>query len=143
MLYSPLGGDRKRVQGCYVSPEEIEKVVSFVKGERETRYDDDVLATIDAAVSGQAKPEAAAPEPVEEQDELLPAAVDVVLETGQASTSMLQRRLKLGYSRASRLIDQMERRGYIGAFEGSRPRPLLITQEQWRELRTGAPLSPD
>ena len=143
MLYSPLGGEKKRVQGCYVSPEEIEKVVSFVKGERETRYDDDVLATIDAAVSGQAKPEAAAPEPVEEQDELLPAAVDVVLETGQASTSMLQRRLKLGYSRASRLIDQMERRGYIGGFEGSRPRQLLITKEQWRELRTGVPLSPD
>ena len=143
MLYSPLGGEKKRVQGCYVSPEEIEKVVSFVKGERETRYDDDVLATIDAAVSGQAKPEAAAPEPVEEQDELLPAAVDVVLETGQASTSMLQRRLKLGYSRASRLIDQMERRGYIGGFEGSRPRQLLITEEQWRELRAGAPLSPD
>lgn len=143
MLYSPLGGEKKRVQGCYVSPEEIEKVVSFVKGERETRYDNDVLATIDAAVSGQAKPEAAAPEPVEEQDELLPAAVDVVLETGQASTSMLQRRLKLGYSRASRLIDQMERRGYIGGFEGSRPRQLLITKEQWRELRTGVPLSPD
>ena len=143
MLYSPLGGEKKRVQGCYVSPEEIEKVVSFVKGERETRYDDDVLATIDAAVSGQAKPEAPAPEPIEEQDELLTAAVDVVLETGQASTSMLQRRLKLGYSRASRLIDQMERRGYIGAFEGSRPRPLLITEEQWRELRTGVPLSPD
>ncbi len=143
MLYAPLGGEKKRVQGCYVSPEEIEKVVAFVKGERETRYDDDVLATIDAAVSGQAKPEAAAPEPVEEQDELLPAAVDVVLETGQASTSMLQRRLKLGYSRASRLIDQMERRGYIGAFEGSRPRQLLITKEQWRELRTGVPLSPD
>ena len=143
MLYSPLGGEKKRVQGCYVSPEEIEKVVAFVKGERETRYDDNVLATIDAAVSGQAKPEASAPEPVEEQDELLPAAVDVVLETGQASTSMLQRRLKLGYSRASRLIDQMEHRGYIGAFEGSRPRQLLITKEQWRELRTGVPLSPD
>ena len=143
MLYSPLGGERKRVQGCYVSPEEIEKVVAFVKGERTPQYNDNLHAAMEAAVSGQAKPEAAAPEPVEEQDELLPAAVDVVLETGQASTSMLQRRLKLGYSRASRLIDQMERRGYIGGFEGSRPRQLLITEEQWRELRAGAPLSPD
>ncbi|MBQ7681834.1 MAG: DNA translocase FtsK, partial [Oscillibacter sp.] len=143
MLYAPLGGEKKRVQGCYVSPEEIEKVVAFVKGERETRYDDDVLATIDAAVSGQDKPEKVEPEPVEQQDDLLPAAVDVVLETGQASTSMLQRRLKLGYSRASRLIDQMERRGYVGPFEGSRPRQLLITKEQWQELRTGVPLSQD
>ena len=143
MLYAPLGGEKKRVQGCYISPEEIEKVVAFVKGERETRYDDDVLATIDAAVSGQDKPEKVEPEPVEQQDDLLPAAVDVVLETGQASTSMLQRRLKLGYSRASRLIDQMERRGYVGPFEGSRPRQLLITKEQWQELRTGVPLSQD
>ncbi|MBR4210761.1 MAG: DNA translocase FtsK [Oscillibacter sp.] len=143
MLYAPLGGEKKRVQGCYVSPEEIEKVVAFVKGERETRYDDNVLATIDAAVSGQDKPAKAEPEPVEQQDDLLPAAVDVVLETGQASTSMLQRRLKLGYSRASRLIDQMERRGYVGPFEGSRPRQLLITKEQWQELRAGVPLSRD
>ena len=142
MLYSPLGGEKKRVQGCYVSPEEIEKVVAFVKGERETSYDNDVLATIDAAVSGQdkdnSKERPAAPEPLEEQDELLPAAVDIALETGQASTSMLQRRLKLGYSRASRLIDQMERKGYIGPFEGSRPRQILITKEQWQELRIGA-----
>ena len=143
MLYAPLGGEKKRVQGCYVSPEEIEKVVAFVKGERETRYDDNVLATIDAAVSGQDKPAKVEPEPVEQQDDLLPAAVDVVLETGQASTSMLQRRLKLGYSRASRLIDQMERRGYVGPFEGSRPRQLLITKEQWQELRAGVPLSRD
>ena len=142
MLYSPLGGEKKRVQGCYVSPEEIEKVVAFVKGERETSYDNDVLATIDAAVSGQdkdnSKERPAAPEPLEEQDELLPAAVDIALETGQASTSMLQRRLKLGYSRASRLIDQMERKGYVGPFEGSRPRQILITKEQWQELRIGA-----
>ena len=139
MLYSPLGGEKKRVQGCYVSPEEIEKVVAFVKGERETAYDDNVLATIDAAVFGQeSKEKAAAPEPAEEQDELLPAAVEIALETGQASTSMLQRRLKLGYSRASRLIDQMESKGYVGPFEGSRPRQILITKEQWRELRIGA-----
>ncbi len=145
MLYAPLGGERKRVQGCYVGPDEIEKVVAFVKGEHETRYDDDVLATIDAAVSGQDKKSA----PVEtkpaepEYDELLPAAVDIVLETGQASTSMLQRRLKLGYSRASRLIDQMERCGYVGPFEGSRPRQLLITKEKWQELKMRFPLPSD
>ncbi|MBQ9393326.1 MAG: hypothetical protein IJU18_04975, partial [Oscillospiraceae bacterium] len=67
--------------------------------------------------------------------ELLPAAVDVVLEVGQASVSMLQRRLKLGYSRAARLVDQMEERGIVGPFEGSKPRQLLITKAQWQEMK--------
>ena len=71
------------------------------------------------------------------EDELLPAAVDVVLETGQASVSMLQRRLKLGYSRAARLVDQMEERGIVGPFEGSKPRQLLITRAQWDEMQMG------
>ena len=70
-------------------------------------------------------------------DELLSAAVDVVLETGQASVSMLQRRLKLGYSRAARLVDQMEERGIVGPFEGSKPRQLLITRAQWDEMQMG------
>ena len=72
-----------------------------------------------------------------EEDELLPAAVEVILETGQASTSMLQRRLKLGYSRAARLVDQLEERGYVGPFEGSKPRQLLITKEKWQEMKMG------
>ena len=72
-----------------------------------------------------------------DEDELLPAAVDVVLETGQASVSMLQRRLKLGYSRAARLVDQMEERGIVGPFEGSKPRQLLITRAQWDEMQMG------
>ena len=80
---------------------------------------------------------AAAPEAGEEEDELLPAAVEVVLETGQASVSMLQRRLKLGYSRAARLVDQMEERGIVGPFEGSKPRQLLITREKWQEMQMG------
>jgi S-DNA-T family DNA segregation ATPase FtsK/SpoIIIE len=70
-----------------------------------------------------------------ECDEMLPAAVDVILETGQASVSMLQRRLKLGYSRAARLVDQMEERGIVGPFEGSKPRALLITKEKWQEMQ--------
>ena len=71
----------------------------------------------------------------DEADELLPAAIDVVMETGQASVSMLQRRLKLGYSRAARIVDEMETRGIVGQFEGSKPRQLLITKEQWQELK--------
>ena len=79
---------------------------------------------------------------LEDGDELLPAAVEVVLETGQASVSMLQRRLKLGYSRAARLVDQMEERGYVGPFEGSKPRQLLITREKWQELQMARGIAP-
>ena len=87
---------------------------------------------------------AAAPEAGEDEgDELLPAAVEVVLETGQASVSMLQRRLKLGYSRAARLVDQMEERGIVGPFEGSKPRQLLITRAQWQEMQMGGAPAPE
>ncbi|MEI3130010.1 MAG: DNA translocase FtsK [Oscillospiraceae bacterium] len=74
------------------------------------------------------------------QDELLPAAVEVILETGQASVSMLQRRLKLGYARAARIVDEMEDKGIVGPFEGSKPRQLLITKEQWQAMQNGQPL---
>ena len=76
-------------------------------------------------------------------DELLSAAVDVVLETGQASVSMLQRRLKLGYARAARLVDQMEERGYVGPFEGSKPRQLLIDKAKWQELKMAKAPAPE
>ena len=76
---------------------------------------------------------------MEEQsgDEMLPDAVDVILETGQASVSMLQRRLKLGYARAARIVDEMEERGIVGPFMGSKPRTILITKEQWAAMRSG------
>ena len=70
-------------------------------------------------------------------DEMLPAAVDVILETGQASVSMLQRRLKLGYARAARIVDEMEERGIVGPFMGSKPRNILITKEQWQQMQSG------
>ena len=70
-------------------------------------------------------------------DEMLPAAVDVILETKQASVSMLQRRLKLGYARAARIVDEMEEKGIVGPFQGSKPREILITQEQWETMRSG------
>ena len=141
MLYAPLGESKIRVQGCFISPEEIEEVVSFVKQSGETQYDDAVMAKIEESMkekdskgNGSAS---SAPTEGDEGDELLPAAVEVVLETGQASASMLQRRLKLGYSRAARLVDQMEERGIVGPFEGSKPRQLLITREQWQEMQMG------
>ena len=73
-------------------------------------------------------------------DEMLPAAVDVILETGQASVSMLQRRLKLGYARAARIVDEMEERGIVGPFVGSKPRTILVTKEQWERMKQGQTL---
>ena len=142
MLYAPLGeGKPKRVQGCFISSEEIERVVNFVKENGEADYDESVIDKINAAVAekekGGAKGGNAAPEQnaADDGDELLPAAIDVVMETGQASVSMLQRRLKLGYSRAARIVDEMETRGIVGPFEGSKPRQILITKEQWQGLK--------
>ena len=150
MLYAPLGaGKPTRVQGCFISPEEIEQVVEFVKQSGEAHYSDEVIAKIEESVQEKEKGgskggPAAADSGEDEGDELLPPAVEVVLETGQASVSMLQRRLKLGYSRAARLVDQMEERGIVGPFEGSKPRQLLITRAQWQEMQMGgAPNSGD
>jgi len=142
MLYAPLGaGKPQRVQGCFISPEEIEQVVAFVKQTGTADYSQEVLDKIEESLKEKekgSKGAAAAAEPAssgDEGDELLPAAVDVVLETGQASVSMLQRRLKLGYSRAARLVDQMEERGIVGPFEGSKPRQLLIDRAKWQEMQ--------
>ena len=144
MLYAPLGaGKPQRVQGCLISGEEIERVVNFVKQSGEAQYSDEVMQKIEETMAEKEKGgkkdryDGSTTAEVEamEGDELFPAAVEVVLETGQASVSMLQRRLKLGYSRAARLVDQMEERGIVGPFEGSKPRQLLITKEQWQELQ--------
>ena len=144
MLYFPLGNQKPtRVQGCFISPEEIEDVVSYVKESGEANYSQEVIAQIEQSVQekenkgGKGASATAADTESSDEDELLPAAVDVVLETGQASVSMLQRRLKLGYSRAARLVDQMEERGIVGPFEGSKPRQLLITRAQWDEMQMG------
>ncbi len=141
MLFSPLGsGKPTRVQGCFISDEEVARVVDFVKKSGTANYSDEVMQEIEQhaadkdkaakGVGGSAPAEAG-----DDYDELLPAAIEVVLETGQASVSMLQRRLKLGYARAARLVDQMEEKGVVGPFEGSKPRQLLITKEQWMEQK--------
>ena len=149
MLYAPLGaGKPTRVQGCFITPEEIERVVDYVKQSGEAEYSQDVMDKIEQAVKEKEKgggKSAGTPEPAGESpdDELLSAAVDVVLETGQASVSMLQRRLKLGYARAARLVDQMEERGYVGPFEGSKPRQLLIDKAKWQELKMAKAPAPE
>ena len=142
MLYAPIGsGKPLRVQGCFVSDSEVEAVAAYVKENYLADYDQQVLDEIEkkAQQTGK-KPAAADLEPNDQElegDEMLPQAVDVILETGQASVSMLQRRLKLGYARAARIVDEMEEKGIVGPFQGSKPRVILITKEAWEARKTG------
>ena len=144
MLYAPIGcGKPKRVQGCFVSDSEVESVASYVKSNFTTNYDQQVMEEIEkkAEQTGNKGGSQSEPEPTSEElggDEMLPAAVDVILETGQASVSMLQRRLKLGYARAARIVDEMEDKGIVGPFMGSKPRSILITKEQWQSMKNGS-----
>lgn len=144
MLYAPIGiGKPLRVQGCFVTDAEVEAVASFVKDNYSSDYNQQVLEEIEkkAQQTGKSGKSAAVnPEPSEEElegDEMLPAAVEVILETGQASVSMLQRRLKLGYARAARIVDEMEEKGIVGPFQGSKPRAILVTKEQWASMQGG------
>lgn len=146
MLYSPLGqGKPKRVQGCFIDDEEVQSVVDRIKENALPSYDDDVMDQIEkkaaqsGKTSGSASGSVAEADSVSDGDELLPAAVEVLLETGQGSVSMLQRRLKLGYARAARIMDEMEEKGIVGPFEGSKPRHLLITKDQWLQMQGLAP----
>ena len=142
MLFAPLGsGKPQRVQGCFISDPEVAAVVGFVKqNSGAAQYDDAVMEEIEHNAAEKDKGSkgvgGSAPEDVDgEFDELIDAAAEVVVETGQASVSMLQRRLKLGYARAARLVDQLEEKGIVGPFEGSKPRQLLVTKEQWQEMK--------
>ena len=142
MLFAPLGsGKPQRVQGCFISDPEVAAVVDFVKkNSGAAQYDDAVMEEIEHNAAEKDKGSkgvgGSAPEDVDgEFDELIDAAAEVVVETGQASVSMLQRRLKLGYARAARLVDQLEEKGIVGPFEGSKPRQLLVTKEQWQEMK--------
>ena len=145
MLYAPIGsGKPLRVQGCFVTDGEVESVAEYVKENYVADYNQQVLEEIEKkaqqAGNGKKTATAADPTPSDEElegDEMLPAAVDVILETGQASVSMLQRRLKLGYARAARIVDEMEEKGIVGPFQGSKPRAILITKEQWEARKSG------
>jgi len=137
MLYAPIGTTKPmRVQGTWVSDKEREKVVGFIKKRGETQYSEEAIGEIEkAAVDKSSGEKQKDDQDSDDYDELLPQAVDVIFETGQASVSMLQRRLKLGYARAARIVDQMEQMGVVGAFEGSKPRAVLVTKEQWRQMQ--------
>ena len=139
MLFAPIGRKPTRVQGAFVTDEEREAIIDFVKGSGKAEYSQEILAEIErAAQDGDKGDRSAAPEEEsgrEGYDELLPQAVEVIFETKQASASMLQRRLKLGYARAARLVDQLEEVGVVGPYEGSKPRRILLTREQWQEMQ--------
>ncbi|WDL97328.1 FtsK/SpoIIIE family DNA translocase [Alicyclobacillus sp. ALC3] len=125
MLYLPVGASKPvRVQGAFVSEREIEQLVKFVRDQQNAIY------TVDLNHE-----EEATAQPAPDLDGLFVDAMDLVMEAGSASVSMVQRRFRVGYSRAARIIDQMEQRGFIGSFEGSKPRELLISKEQWRAIR--------
>lgn len=142
MLFMPIGMSKPmRVQGAYVSDHEVESVVDFLKNNEgnEHEYDDDVMQEIErqASAAGKSSSRAASEDDDDgESDEMLPQAIEVVVEAGMASTSLLQRKLRLGYARAGRIIDEMESRGIVGPHEGSKPRQVLITRQQWLEMNT-------
>ena len=133
MLYHPVGASKpKRIQGAFISDSEVEKIVNFVKQNGSANYDPNIIEHIESEqLTDREKTESSG-----DNDELLPKAIDIVMEMGQASTSMIQRKLSVGYARAGRIVDQMEARGLIGPSEGSKGRPILITKEQYLEMKS-------
>lgn len=136
MLYAPIGsGKPQRIQGCFISSEEIESVIEQIKQSATAEYNEEILEHIERQVDNDGDGKSTHGGAESEEDEMLMEAIDVVMDCGQASTSMLQRRLKLGYSRAARIVDQMEERGIVGPFEGSKPRQILISKDDWKEMK--------
>ena len=139
MLFAPVGVTKPlRVQGCFVSDEEISSVVEFVKKTKAIEYDESVIEEIERNAASESKSDSSS-EGEENGDPMIDEAIKVVVEAGQASTSLLQRRLRLGYARAGRLIDEMEQLGVVGPHEGSKPRQVLITYAQWLERNMQKP----
>ena len=146
MLYLPNGKIKPvRVQGCFTSTKEIEKVVDFIKSQTQSEYSDEIMEQVEQSIpvtKAEAKELRAAekaaavnePEPGSDED-VLERTIEVVVEAGQASTSSLQRRLKLGYARAARMMDELEQMGVIGPYEGAKPRKVLMTKEQLAERK--------
>ena len=138
MLFYPSGAPKPvRVQGAFVSDEEVEKIVSFVKSNGEATYSEDILESIENSNKSDKELAAETGDSDDDTDPFLMDAIDVVVETGQASTSFIQRRFKVGYARAGRIIDQMEERGVISGYQGSKPRQVLMSLEKLQELKMG------
>ena len=137
MLFYPSGTIKpQRVQGAFISDGEVEKIVTFLKNNGGPSYSDDIIEKIEKANSTDQELEA---DEEDDTDEFLMDAIDMAVNMGQISASGLQRRFKIGYTRAGRIIDQMEARGIISGYEGSKPRKTLITEERWQELKMAKP----
>ena len=134
MLFAPAGAAKPtRIQGAFVSDEEVEKIVDFVKANGTATYNEEILESIEN--NNKSDKEIAEESDDDDTDPLLMEAMDTVVETGQASTSFIQRRFKVGYARAGRIIDQLEERGIISGYQGSKPRQVLMTKERLEELK--------
>jgi len=137
MLFFPAGAPKpSRVQGAFVSDDEVEKIVDFIKSNGTATYSEDILESIENSNKTD-KEIAAESELDDDTDPFLMDAIQTVVETGQASTSFIQRRFKVGYARAGRIVDQMEERGVISGYQGSKPREVLMTLEKLQELKMG------
>ncbi len=138
MLYYPNGMQKPlRVQGCFCSTKEVEGVVDFIKKESETEYNTDIIEAVEHSMPAEKneKFSDSAESSGDGDDVMIERAIDVVVEMGQASTSSLQRKLKLGYARAARIIDELEEMGVVGPYEGAKPRKVLMSKQQWSERR--------
>lgn len=142
MLYSPIGSNKPlRVQGCYISDDEVEALCEFIKNQGESEYSEEIQKEIESkAVQEKTSNKFTdGGDSGENLDPLFDEAVDVVLENGKASTSFLQRKLGVGYSRGSKIMDQMEDKHIIGPAEGAKPRKILITKQQWIQIQAQCP----
>lgn len=131
MLYYPVGESKPiRVQGSFVTDQEIEEVVDYIKEHNSQRYNENIMESLEKSATPQV-----ASEEGDECDEYLTDAIELAVNMGQASASMIQRKFKVGYARAGRIIDQMEERGIISGYDGSKPRQTLISKEEWEEMK--------
>ena len=139
MLFFPTGVLKPmRIQGAFISDSEVEKIVTFLKQNGGPTYSEDVLEKIERANTTDKELDE---KDDDETDPFLMDAIDAVVELGQASASFIQRRFKVGYARAGRIIDQIEARGIISGYEGSKPRQVLVSKEQWQELKMSKPIN--
>lgn len=138
LLYKPVGlGKPVRVQGSYVATEEIKRVVDFLKAQTSSQYDEEVASEVEKhiPVAKGEKPAQEASSESSSENNMTERAIEVVVEAGQASTSYLQRRLKLGYARAARIMDELEEMGIVGPADGAKPREVRLTRSQWLERK--------
>ncbi len=136
MLYFPNGMQKPlRVQGCFCSTSEVETIVGFIKQQSETEYNSEILEAVENSIPAEKSVEASSESSSNGDEVLIEKAIDIAVEMGQVSTSALQRKLKLGFARAARIVDELEEMGIVGPSEGSKPRKVLMSRQQWAERR--------